>query len=599
VFFGNKRIIKDGEKMAFQTALTITETISNIDSKKYLLPSIQREFVWGVDQITKLFDSLMLGYPIGSFLFWEVEGANTKEFVFYEFLRNYHEKDNIHNIKANLNGNETVTAILDGQQRLTSLYVGLKGTYAYKKPYLRYDNPNAYPERRLFLNLLSKSDDDDWTYDFSFLTNNECENDVDHYWFPVGIILNFNELTDAVVYLQQVTEYLVTIGNGVYDSQKGKFATETLSKLWQAVHKEGTISYYLEKSNEIEKVLDIFIRVNSGGTQLSYSDLLLSIATAQWDELDAREVIHNAVDELNDIGRGFNINKDFILKACLVLCDFSDVAFKIENFNNTNMMKIQAEWEVILSALREALTTVSYLGFSRDNITSNNLFIPIAYYIKHIGLPKNFAASPRNSSSVRMIKKWFISAMLKRVFSSQPDGVLRPVRDIINKQNDDIFPFEEIVERFKGTNRTHEFTDADIDNSLYLKYGQSDTLVVMSVLYPWADLHNLFHIDHIFPKAEFTQRKLRRRGIENTDDFLDNFNYIGNLQLLEGLDNVSKNDKDFKKWFEANLPTTDARKVYCQRHLIPTDIDLAFENFPVFLAARETLIVEQLKKELQ
>ena|SRR5574344_1069416 len=116
--------------MAFQTALTIKETIANIHSKKYLLPSIQREFVWDVDQITQLFDSLMLGYPIGSFLFWEVSPANVKEFVFYEFLRNYHEqkKDGRHNPKASIIGNETVTAILDGQQRLTSLYLGLMGT---------------------------------------------------------------------------------------------------------------------------------------------------------------------------------------------------------------------------------------------------------------------------------------------------------------------------------------------------------------------------------------------------------------------------------------------------------------------------------------
>lgn len=64
-------------------------------------------------------------------------------------------------------------------------------------------------------------------------------------------------------------------------------------------------------------------------------------------------------------------------------------------------------------------------GFNRDNITSNNLFIPIAYYIKHMGLPTNFAASPKNAENVRKIKKWFVSAMLKRVFSSQPDGVLR------------------------------------------------------------------------------------------------------------------------------------------------------------------------------
>ena len=311
------------------------------------------------------------------------------------------------------------------------------------------------------------------------------------------------------------------------------------------------------------------------------------------------EEIHQAVDDLNRIGRGFNVNKDFILKACLVLCDFPDIAFKIDNFNHTNMMKIQREWENIITALREAVTLVARLGFNRDNITSNNLFIPIAYYIKHMGLPTNFAASPKNAENVRKIKKWFVSAMLKRVFSSQPDGVLRPIREIIQKNDKADFPFEKIVDRFKGTNRTHEFTDADIENLLFQKFGQGDTLVVMSILYPWADMNNLFHVDHIFPKAEFTERKLRRRGIVDITDFISNFNYIGNLQLLEGLDNTSKKDKDYKEWFETNLPTAEAKREYCQRHLIPSDIDLSFTNFPEFFEAREALIIEKLKKELQ
>ena len=238
--------------MAFQTALTIKETIASIHSKKYLLPSIQREFVWDCDQITQLFDSLMLGYPIGSFLFWEVGAANVKEFVFYEFLRNYHEKTCRHNTKANVIGNETVTAILDGQQRLTSLYVGLMGAYAYKKPYMRYDNPKAYPLRKLYLNLLKKSDDDDWFYDFTFLTDDELKNDDDHYWFHVGEVLNFDKLSDAMKYLQKVNSYLVKIGKGSYDEDKAEFATETLSKLWQAIHADGTISYYLERSDKLD-----------------------------------------------------------------------------------------------------------------------------------------------------------------------------------------------------------------------------------------------------------------------------------------------------------------------------------------------------------
>ena len=161
--------------MAYQTALTIESVIKDIDSKKYLLPSIQREFVWSTGQIEKLFDSLMRDYPINAFLFWKVPREKVSEFKFYEFLRDYHQKDNKHNPKANTNGTEDIIAILDGQQRMTSLYIALKGTYAYKMSYKRWDNPAAYPKRKLYLNLLAASDDADMFYDFLFLTEEEAD----------------------------------------------------------------------------------------------------------------------------------------------------------------------------------------------------------------------------------------------------------------------------------------------------------------------------------------------------------------------------------------------------------------------------------------
>ena len=123
--------------MAYQTALTIESVIKDIDSKKYLLPSIQREFVWSTKQIEKLFDSLMMDYPINAFLFWKVPKEKAKEFSFYEFLRDYHQRTGRHNPKANISGSDDIIAILDGQQRMTSLYIGLKGSYAYKLSYKR------------------------------------------------------------------------------------------------------------------------------------------------------------------------------------------------------------------------------------------------------------------------------------------------------------------------------------------------------------------------------------------------------------------------------------------------------------------------------
>ncbi|SHI07472.1 DUF262 domain-containing protein [Clostridium grantii] len=582
--------------MAFQTPLTISEVITNIDSKKYLLPSIQREFVWSTNQITKLFDSLMRDYPINAFLFWKVSKENINEFRFYEFLRDYHQRKKRHNEKANLNGSEDIIAILDGQQRLTSLYIGLKGSYAYKLSYKRWDNDQAYPVRKLYLNLLTASEDPENEYEFEFLTESEAENkedDLEHHWFPVGKILDLKEQSE-------VNEYLIENDlSSNQDKAKAKFANRALFKLHSVIHTTAIISYYLEQSKELDKVLNIFIRVNSGGTTLNYSDLLLSFATAQWDKRDAREEINQFVDEINEIGRGFNVNKDFVLKACLVLSDFSDISFKVDNFNKSNMLKIQADWDDITKAIRDAMRLIASFGFSRENITSNNLIIPIAYYLKHIGLPDNFEISSSKINDRAKIKKWFTLSLLKRVFSFMPDGVLKPVRDIIIKNDTGEFPLEQIIQHFKGGNRNLAFTSDEINNLMYSKYGQGNTLVIMSILYPWADLRNNFHIDHIFAKSGFTKRKLEKRGVpsESIGLYLENYNYIGNLQLLESIPNIEKSNMDFDKWIDETIPA-GAVDEYKTKHYIPKHMNLGIINFQQFLEEREKIIIDKLQQAL-
>lgn len=106
--------------MAYQTALTIESVIKDIDAKKYLLPSIQREFVWSTKQIEKLFDSLMMDYPINAFLFWKVPKEKAKEFSFYEFLRDYHQRTGRHNPKANIRKTFLILMIFKRKMLLVS-----------------------------------------------------------------------------------------------------------------------------------------------------------------------------------------------------------------------------------------------------------------------------------------------------------------------------------------------------------------------------------------------------------------------------------------------------------------------------------------------
>ena len=180
-----------------------------------------------------------------------------------------------------------------------------------------------------------------------------------------------------------------------------------------------------------------------------------------------------------------------------------------------------------------------------------------------------------------------------------PDGVLKPIRDIINKNNGKEFPLDEIINHFKGTNRTLVFTDEDINNLMYSKYGHGDTLVIMSILYPWADLRNNFHVDHMHPKSGFTKKKLQKRGIseDSIEFYLENYNYIGNLQLLESIPNIEKSNMDFDKWITDTI-SKEAMDDYKSKHYIPKNIDLSITNFEQFLDEREKMIIQKLESEL-
>lgn len=425
--------------MSYQTAITIIDVLNLIDRKKYVLPSIQREFVWNTHQIEQLFDSLMKDYPISSFLFWKVNKEHTKNYSFYEFVKDYHERDNFHNAKADYILDEDTLAVLDGQQRLTSLYIGIMGSYAEKIQKKNWDDENAYPVKRLYLNLLGYSEDST-DYNFAFLTSEEVANSNEKcFWFLVNDILNFKSLSDVLQYLMENN----LTNTSIYDSQICLFSNRTLSKLYEVVHISKTISYYLEQSDDLNKVLNIFLRINSGGTVLNYSDLLLSIAIAQWEDIDARKEFHDFVDELNSIGDKFNFNKDIILKSALYLSDFEDIAFKVNNFNKENMKIIENNWSDITKYLRMATNLVHQFSYNRDNFTSNYALIPIAYYLKKINAKDDFIFTENEEKT--KLKKWLVISLVKQVFNRNPDSILKNIRKALQIENTDLFPINKIM----------------------------------------------------------------------------------------------------------------------------------------------------------
>jgi len=580
--------------MAYETPITIKKAIKNIRARHYVLPSIQREFVWNTEQIETLFDSLMRDYPISTFLFWKVEKKKIKDFQFYEFLKHYHEKDNTHNKKVDLDDDEDVIALLDGQQRLTSMYVALRGSYSEKLPYHRKNSAHAYPQMKLYLNLLKASDEIEVEYDFRFLTEEDANPSEGYFWFECGKILDFESISEVMKYMMQ---------NGLSDSSKhseteSNFALETLNEFFNVIHQKGTISYYLEEGEELDKVLQIFIRINSGGTKLSYSDLLLSIATAQWKEKDAREVIHKFVDEINKIGDGFSFNKDIVLKSCLVLADF-DVKFKVDNFTKENMAVIEANWESTSAAMRAAIELASKLGYSGDNLLANNTIIPIAYFIYKNKFESQIIHGKNREADRKSIKEWLARVLLKGVFGGQPDSIYPAMRDLTNDHLG-YFPLKEIIQFYKGKRKTLSFSDDDIESLLNLEYGKPKTYCTLSLLYPALNYNFKYHQDHIHPKSFFTKPALRKLGISEDDieAYREAFNSLPNLQLLQENQNIEKSDKKFKQWLKETFQTQAEQQSFLMQNHIKPDQSLAFEDFLSFIEARRKNLRKTLMQTL-
>ena len=156
--------------MSKYTNMTIKDAVGKISSGDIYLPAIQRKFVWKHTQIEKLFDSLMREYPIGTFLFWMLNGENMNNYTFYKFIQEYHERDSRNEIRPTPELKGNIIGVLDGQQRLSSMYIALQGTYAYKKKYVSKKTDSAYPKRRLYLNLMyDGSNEEDYLYEFKFL----------------------------------------------------------------------------------------------------------------------------------------------------------------------------------------------------------------------------------------------------------------------------------------------------------------------------------------------------------------------------------------------------------------------------------------------
>lgn len=597
---------------------SVKEIIQDIEGGKAYLPALQRKFVWSRGQIETLFDSILKEYPIGTFLFWKLKKEVANNYVFYEFLKDYDQRSPYNRKKTGSFLADEITGVLDGQQRLSSIYLGLQGTHTEKAPYMRWVDPNAYKKAQLYLNLLSLPFDvsdadelvlrEDENFEFMFLTEQESKEWIHRtnrvtneagdikvvnttmYWFKVGDVLKWSKQPEFSKLINELSKTANISQKAGIESDRRKIEY-VFTILNERFNKQSLINYFEVDKEDLEDILKIFIRVNSGGTQLSKTDLFFSTIVATWE--DGRERIEELLKRINSKGNRFGFTNEFLMRCCLVLSD-GPVIFKVNSFKSDNVQIIQKQWSEISKAVDQTVDLLVEFGFDESLLTSQNAVIVIAYYL--------FKGGKLDPQSKKQLQKYLIHALLNQIFGGSQDQMLSTLRNGLRKEgtkqlNSEAFAFESLANLQLPSRKTLYISEEQLDVLLEVKKG-AYSFLILSLLYPQLKFNNVhFHQDHIHPYSGFSEenRLLNKVTEDEWKDWLDYRDMVPNLQLMEGRENESKNATAFKDWLLEKEPSVQIN--FKTSNFIP-DVDLNFKNFNEFYRERRSLLRNKLKEVL-
>jgi len=537
--------------------ITISTAMRRIRNSELVLPAIQRDFVWSPERIYLFLDSLMRGYPIGTMLFW-----NARQRVQYREFEQEKADDTHYAFHIKPEGKHG-TLVLDGQQRLQSLYIALEGTL---------------DGRQLYLDVLSDNNSGgtaEAKYQFEFLTLRQAaerNKQPGQYWIPLSEI---NQCKDIPERRRLVEQYLKQAGID-RQSQESHVLAENVEIAYSKLKAEEVLNYYTVDPQYGEdmpptpthEILEIFVRVNSGGQVLSKSDLMFSLMQLHWE--GAAESIDELLDELNTPGF-FDFDKDFVLRCALVCCG-KGARYDVDKLRDqATVTEIEAEFPHIVGALTsvvEFLVTRARILDGRI-LGSYNSLIPFVYFLYHDG-------TVRESNLQAMTHALYLSLMtgtFSRYADSRIDGIINEVVDTARQTEPGVFPLSQFlafVKRREGHDR--------IDNWLL----QRSIPLLMNILeggtiFPKGRRRHRPEVDHIFPAS-----KLRAAGYEE-----DEVNDFANLRLISKRNNVWKSNQDPKPYFDENPGVAE-------QYLIPSEL-LDYDQYREFLLARRKRIWDRIQ----
>jgi len=552
----------------------INSLLTQIENHEIVLPAIQRDFVWQEDQILTLFDSIMRGYPLGIILIWETY----LDIKHRKFVKDY-QPDTIPVFDHNKKGTR-LKLVLDGQQRLQSLYIGVYGTLE---------------KRELFFDLLSGRSADDFReifYKFRFFTKDEVEQineksiesfkegqsqEEPEYFYRVSDLLN-NTPTERLQLRNQVkSHYQLLPDEEARIDLNIQILVHSLSNdtniLKVSTIDEGKAKDNVDRKSESD-ILEAFVRINRQGTLLNRSDLIFSMLKLNWKE--SAEELPEFVKKVNE-GNNLNLDTDFVIRSLFVVSNLGS-RFDVDLLRKkSNVEIIKANYERTCNAIKSLVDFLTdECKITNSSLIGGNLnLIPFVYYLAYI--PKHVIP---NNQIERTKKALFIFGFMKP-FSRYADSRIGKFIKIallpLVESKDSTFPLEGSIYWTKQWERYFDF-NADLLAlnpllTLHLLQGKSGAAVKYK--------KNAPELDHIFPQSVLRDLKIDWSLI----------NHFANFWILEKHKNQNKSNKHPKEYF-ADVSDSFLEKVFIDREM------LDYKKFGLFLDWRKEKILEKIKETL-
>jgi len=554
-----------------ENSITIYDALQHIKSGKYVMPAFQRQFVWGMVQIEKLWDSIMLNYPIATFLFWHIDGSNvTWDTHFCAFLREVvftsrKESDSVNYDLTNIDVKTTDTAILDGQQRLTSLFISLLGKVSMRpKSARKRSGERIIPKLLIELNKNRLTTDEEeynsMKYDIKFHSGK-----ISPTHFDIKDILHdkfHNEST-------RENAIEAAIANVPPDSKD--YARNIVQTLYKKVFVEKLVRYTEIIGMEQDDALEMFVRFNSGGKQLRKSDITMSILESYWPS--AKTEFGKLLTDSYD-----RFGTDFIIRAALML--YGDVVKS--NISRKIAEDLKNNWNDFKKALTNLEEIFNGFKIEVNRFASSwNVLLPIIYFIYY---------NTNYNNNVMAISAYLLRAIFFTYFQSGTTSKLQQMKNNINS-----FDYEITIEMLDQINDLR-VTEAKIEDVLNSEKGSR---IAGEVLYytslDWLNKAYRYEQDHLHPESKFNNKPYSVL-MEDWNNWRLNRNRLPNLHLFEGRSNASKGDMRLVDY--CNDMTDEQRTNFFEKAMIPNNISLEIEHFDKFYEARKKVLAAKIRELL-